>query len=138
MLIYKTILELYANFILVFLNSALFEKSGTFTLITQGILTTTIFHRLELMTIILSFLWISGAQLRGRRGGWASPAVFWKSKKVPWFLGKKGPNCVFPSPWVESSIKDVVLRVSLRKSSKIFPSGTFFSCVFDEEFIEVP
>ena len=39
----------------------------------------------------------------------------------------KDPNCVHP--WVESSTQNVVLRVSIRKSSKIFPCGPFL-CVF--------
>ena len=65
---------------------------------------------------------------KGRvEGGWVRggglPCPFWKSKKVPWFW-KKGPNCVHP--WAKSSIQNIVLRVSRRKSSKIFPAGPFF------------
>ena len=62
----------------------------------------------------------TGAQLGG---GGASPVLFWKSKKVHWFW-KKSPNCVHPC--VESSVQIVVLRVSRRKSPKIFPCGAFF------------
>ena len=36
--------------------------------------------------------------------------------------------------WVRFSIQNVVLRVSGRKNSKIFPCGVSFSCVFDEIF----
>ena len=81
------------------------------------------------------FLTSSGAQLGGGEGG-GIPCPFLKiEKKCPDF-GKKGPNCVHP--WLYSSIPNVVLRVSRRKSSKIFPCRTFFSYVFDEKFIEVP
>ena len=38
--------------------------------------------------------------------------------------GKKDPDCVHL--WVKFSIQNVVLRVSGRKNSKIFPGGTFF------------
>ena len=44
-------------------------------------------------------------------------------KKCPYF-GKKGPNCVH---LFEPSFQNVVLRVSMGKSSKIFPCGTFFA-----------
>ena len=66
---------------------------------------------------------------------WGRPPLpsFKNRKKVPRFW-KKGPNCVHP--WVESSIQNVVLRVSRGKSSKIFSCGAFF-CVFDEKFIRV-
>ena len=40
------------------------------------------------------------------------------------YLEEKGPNCVYP--WIQSSIQHVILRVSRRKSSKIFPSEAFF------------
>ena len=66
-------------------------------------------------------------------GGEAFPALSSNKKKCPHF-GKKGPNCVHPC--VESSIQKVILRVSRRKSSKIFPC--FFSGTFDEKFIELP
>ena len=76
---------------------------------------------------------LSGMQL-GVRGVRPPLPFFENQKKCPDF-GKKGPNCVHP--WVESSIQNVVLRVSRRKSSTIFPWGAF-SCVFDKKFIEVP
>ena len=63
---------------------------------------------------------------RGGRGGRPPLPFFENRKKCPDF-GKKGPNCVHP--WVESSIQNVVLGVSRRKSSKIFPCRAFF-CVF--------
>ena len=60
---------------------------------------------------------------RGEEGG-GLPCPFLKiEKKCPAF-GKKGPNCVHP--WVESSIQNVVLRVSRGKSAKTFPCGAFF------------
>ena len=75
-----------------------------------------------------------GAQIGGERGD--LPCSCLKIEKKCPDLGKKGPNCVHP--WLDSSIPNVILRVSRRKSSKILPGGTFFSCVFDEKFIEVP
>ena len=59
----------------------------------------------------------TGAQLGRRERKEAPPTFFWKSKKVPWFWNK-GPNCVYP--WVESSIQNVVLGTSRRKSPKNF------------------
>ena len=53
----------------------------------------------------------SGAQLGGEEG--PSLPFFENQKKCPDF-GKKIPNCVHP--WVESSIQNVVLGVSRRKS----------------------
>ena len=58
-----------------------------------------------------------------RLEGEASPAGFWKSKKVPWFW-RKSHHCIHL--WVR------------RKNSKMFPCGTFFSCVFGEIFIKCP
>ena len=49
-------------------------------------------------------------------------------------FGKKGPNCVHVC--VKFSIQNSILIVSRRKNSKMFPCGTFFSCVFDEMFME--
>ena len=51
-------------------------------------------------------------------------------------LGKKGPDCVHL--WVKISSKNVVLRVSTRKNSKMFHCAVSFSWAFDEMFIEVP
>ena len=59
-------------------------------------------------------------QLGGRAE--ASPALFWKLKKVAWFW-KKVLDCVHL--WVKFSIQNVVLRVSRRKSSKSFSVGPF-------------
>ena len=70
----------------------------------------------------------------GGRGG-RPPLLFLENQKKCPDFGKKSPNCVHS--WVESSIQNVVLRVSSRKSSKIFLCGVFF-CVFDKKFIEVP
>ena len=56
--------------------------------------------------------------------------------KIVGNVGKKGPDCV--RHWVKFSIQNIVLRVYRRESSKLFPRGAFFSCVFDEMLIEVP
>ena len=72
---------------------------------------------------------------KGEGGEGGPPLPFFENRKKCPDFGKKGPNCVHP--WVESSIQNVVLRVSRRKSSKILPCEAFF-CVFDEKFIEVP
>ena len=76
---------------------------------------------------------LTGAQLRRREE--ASPAFFENRKKCPDF-GKKGPD--FAHHWVKFSILNVVLRGPRKKTSKMFPCGASFSCVFDEMFIEVP
>ena len=60
---------------------------------------------------------------------------FFENRKNGPDFGTKGPNCVHS--WVESSIQNLVLRVSRRKSSKIFPCGAFF-CVFDEGLSKCP
>ena len=51
-------------------------------------------------------------------------------------LGKKSRGCVHL--WVKFCIQNIVLGVSRRKNSKIFPCGAFYSCVFNKMFIEVP
>ena len=64
--------------------------------------------------------------------------VGWRVKNVkkrPWCWGKNG-DCVVL--WVKFCIQNIVLGVSKRKNSKIFPCGAFYSCVFNEMFIEVP
>ena len=48
---------------------------------------------------------------------------------------KKVPDCA--CLWFKFSIQYVVLRVSRRKVSKMFPCGASASCVFDEMFVEV-
>ena len=63
------------------------------------------------------------------------PALFENRKKCPDF-GKKDPDYVHP--WVKLSIQAVPLRVSSRKNFKMFACWGFFSCVFDEMFIEGP
>ena len=55
------------------------------------------------------------------------PVFFWKLKANTQILEKKYPDYVFP--WVKFSIQNV-LRVSMRKISKIFPSGFFFFLLF--------
>ena len=73
---------------------------------------------------------------RGWGEGGYFTCPFFKIKKIALILEKKGPNCIHP--WIKSSIQNVVLRLSRRKSSRIFPCEAFFSCVFEEWFIEVP
>ena len=63
------------------------------------------------------------ARNEGEEGG-GLPCPFLKIEKVALILEKKDPNCVHP--WVESPIQNVVLKVSRRKSSRIFPAGPFF------------
>ena len=67
-----------------------------------------------------------------REEGGGPPLPFLKAGKSALIFGKKGVNCV------QSSIQNVVLRASREKSSKMFACGAFFSCVFDEKFIEGP
>ena len=76
---------------------------------------------------------LTDAQL-GKRGE-ASTALFENQKKCPDF-GKKGPDCI--NHWVKFSVQNVVLRVSRRKNSKMFPCGNCFSCVFDKMFTTSP
>ena len=69
------------------------------------------------------------------KGGGRSPLPFFENlKKCPDF-GKKGPNCVHP--WVESSIQNVILRVSRRKSSKTFLCGAIFLCFWRKVYRSV-
>ena len=75
---------------------------------------------------------ITGVQLKG--GGETSFSLFKNLKKCPDFENKES-DCVHP--WVKFSIENIVSRVSRRKSSKIFPCGTLFSCVFNEMFVKV-
>ena len=51
------------------------------------------------------------------------PALFWKSRKVPWFW-KKGPDCIHLC--IIFSIQNVVLRVSREKNTKVYPVGSSF------------
>ena len=66
--------------------------------------------------------------------GEASPAFFFENRKKCLNFWKKGPNCV--NPWVESSTQNVVLRVSRRKSSKIFLGGPFFFVVLTKSLLK--
>ena len=75
---------------------------------------------------------LTGAQL-GKRVD-ASPALFENQNKCP-DLGKKDPDCGYL--WVKCSIQNVVLRVSWKKNSKMFPYEVPFSCIVDKMFIEV-
>ena len=78
-----------------------------------------------------------GAQLEGGGGGEGGlPALFWKSKKLPWVWKKKCPDCVHPL--VKFAIQDVVLRVSKRKKLQNVSMRGLFSWLFDKMFIEVP
>ena len=75
-----------------------------------------------------------GAQLGGTGGG--LPCPFFKIEKVPWF--KKSPW--FCLSWVKFSIQGVVLRVSRRKNSQIFPclAFCFFWFFFKNKNTKVP
>ena len=64
----------------------------------------------------------------GQRG---LPRSFWKCSD----FGKKDPDCLLL--WVNYSIQNVVLKVSSRKMSKMFPCGASFSFAFGQMFIEV-
>ena len=77
----------------------------------------------------------SGAQLGGRDGGEA-PQPFFENQKKALILEKKGPNCVHS--WVESSIQNVVLRVSWRKSYKILPCRAFFLVFLTKGLLKCP
>ena len=60
------------------------------------------------------------------------PLPFFENwQKVPWFC-KKCPDSVLPS--VKFSIQNVVLRVSMKRNSKIFPCGAFFFFCFWRNF----
>ena len=70
------------------------------------------------------------------RGEWGDfPCLFWNRKKCPDF-GKKDPDCVHLR--VKFAIENVVLRVSRRKTSKMFPCRVSFSCAFDECLLKCP
>ena len=69
-------------------------------------------------------------------GGSGFPCPFLKMEKSVLILEENCPDCVHL--WVKFSIQNAVFRVSKKKNSKMFPYGAFFSCVFDEMFIEVP
>ena len=51
-----------------------------------------------------------------------------KGERCPDF-GKNSPDCF--GLWVKFFVQNVVLRVSRKKISKMFRSGSSFSCVFD-------
>ena len=62
--------------------------------------------------------------IRGRRSGGRHPLPFFENQKKCPDFAKKGPNCVHPQ--VKFIIQNVILRVSRRKNSKIFPAVLFF------------
>ena len=59
-----------------------------------------------------------------RRVGGGLPCRFSKIEEIALILEKKSHDCVHL--WVKFSIENIVLRVSRRKNSKIFPCGAFF------------
>ena len=69
------------------------------------------------LSSILNYFDISNVQLEVGRGGVLRCPFCEIEKNCPNF-GKKGPNCLHP--WFESFVQSLVLRVSTRKSSKIF------------------
>ena len=81
-----------------------------------------------LMSLFLSLLFFSSYErfcstCAIRSGEEASPNFFENQKKCLVF-GKKGPDCLHP--WLKFSIQNVVLRLSRRKNSKMFPREAFF------------
>ena len=62
---------------------------------------------------------------RATRGDWveASPALFWKMRKVPWFWEKCPDSSHL---WIKYFIQNLILKVSRREKSKISPAGPFF------------
>ena len=68
------------------------------------------------------FVKVAGVQL-GR-----TERPFFENRQEGPDFGKKSPDCFHL--WVQFSIQNVVLRVSRRKISKIFPGGTFFLAFF--------
>ena len=72
---------------------------------------------------------LTGVQLA--ESGEASLTLF-ENRKGCTDFGKKGPDCVHL--WVKFPIQNLVLRVSRRKNSKMFPCGTSFF-VFDKMFM---
>ena len=71
----------------------------------------------------------------GGEGG-GLPYTFLEIEKSALILEKR--TCNFVHPWLESSIQNVILRVSRRKSSKIFRCRAFFTCVFDKYWSKCP
>ena len=60
-----------------------------------------------------------------REGEWGGPpGLFENRKKCPNFE-EKGPDCV--NLWIKYSTQNVVLIVSRRKNSKMFPCGAVFT-----------
>ena len=94
--------------------------------------------------IIITISWCienqTGTYIQSRRcvTRWkreASPSRVENRKNCPDFE-KNNPDCVHFL--VKFFIQNVVLRVSRRKNSKMFPCRTSLSCILDEMFIEVP
>ena len=56
--------------------------------------------------------------------GGRSPLPFFENQNKCSDFAKKYPDCVHP--YVKVAIQNVVLRVSKRKNSKIFPAGPYF------------
>ena len=86
----------------------------------------------KLLLIIFTILTSSNLQnlildirhaTQGRVGG-GLPCRFSKIEEIALILEKKSHDCVHL--WVKFSIENIVLRVSRRKNSKIFPCGAFF------------
>ena len=74
---------------------------------------------------------VAGAKLVGRL-----PLLFFENqKKVPWFE-KKDPDSV--QFWVKFSIRNVVLRVSRGKNSKLFSCRVFFSSILTKCLSKCP
>ena len=87
-------------------------------------------------SLLVEHIYYRRATRGGGGGEEASTALFWKSKKSALILEKKGPYCVHP--WVEYAIQNIVLRVSRRKSSKMFPWGVFFLVYLTKSLLTCP
>ena len=87
---------------------------------------------IEVTISVWSLVWSfwSGAQL-GKEAV-RPPLHFFENQKSALILGKKGPDSVHF--WVKYSIQNIVVRVSRRKNSKIYPVGPFF-LVFLTKFL---
>ena len=70
----------------------------------------------------------------GREKG-SLPCRFLELKKLSWFL-KERPWCIHP--WVKFSIQNIVLRVSRRKNSKLFPCGPLFLVFLTKSLLKYP
>ena len=77
---------------------------------------------------------LTGVELGGEEK--LPPLLFFENRKQCPDFGRKGTDCI--QLWIKFPTQNVILRVSRRKISKMFPNGASFSCVFEEMFIKCP